>query len=319
MVFQSPGAVALDIGPLSVHWYGILIAVGFVIAIFLGKHVAKEKGENPEDFMDLATIVLVSAIIGARIYYVIFNWSDYSSDLLDIFKVWHGGLAIHGGIIGGLIAGIAFTKYKKLSFAKYCDITSLGLILGQAIGRWGNFFNSEAFGTPTDLPWKLFIPSTNRPPDYIDVEYFHPTFLYESLWNFGIFFILYFGLRKRLDKYNGTLFLSYLALYSFGRFFIEGLRTDSLMLFNAFRTAQVVSIILIIASIAGIILIIKYTKTEEKPAEDDEDQRRRRYFSEQDQQDRQMIDNNTKKITEKAESEKKKDYIDAEFNVDDNE
>ncbi|MEW5819644.1 MAG: prolipoprotein diacylglyceryl transferase [Cyanobacteriota bacterium] len=260
MIFQSPGAVAFELGPFTIHWYGILIAIAFIVALLICCHVAKEKNENPDNFTDLATYVLIFAIIGARLYYVIFNFSDYENDIISIFKIWQGGLAIHGGIIGGLIAGFVFTKVKKLSFPKYCDITCLGLIIGQAIGRWGNFFNSEAFGTPADLPWKLYIPPDKRPAEFLYDSYFHPTFLYESLWNFIVFFILYFALRKPLNKYNGALFFCYMGLYSLGRFFIEGLRTDSLMVFNLFRTAQVISILFIVISAISLFFILRKNK-----------------------------------------------------------
>lgn len=261
MIFESPGGVAFQIGSITIHWYGILIATAFLVGLFICRKVAKDKGENPDDFTDLASLILIFAIIGARLYYVIFSWSNYSDNWVDIFKIWQGGLAIHGGIIGGLIAGLIFTKVKKLSFAKYCDITVVGLIIAQAIGRWGNFFNSEAFGTPTDLPWKLFIPYTSRPLEYINFDYFHPTFLYESLWNLSVFFTLYFILRHKLANYNGALFFSYLGLYSTGRFFIEGLRTDSLMIAGtALRAAQVVSLSCIVVSIIAMVIIYKKNK-----------------------------------------------------------
>lgn len=256
-MFQSPGAEALKLGPLSIHWYGILIAIAFLVGIFICSKVARDKGENPESFMDLAPLVLISAIVGARIYYVIFNWAYYSDNLLNIIKIWEGGLAIHGGIIGGLIAGYSYTRFKHLSFLKYCDITCVGLVIGQAIGRWGNFFNSEAFGIPTDLPWKLFIPPDKRPDEFINYDYFHPTFLYESLWDLIIFLILYFVLRKKLENYNGALFFSYMGLYSIGRLFIESLRTDSLMLFNEIKAAQIISIVFIVISVIGIKLLVK--------------------------------------------------------------
>lgn len=269
-MFQSPGSIALDLGFLTIHWYGILIALGFISGVFVCSYVAKEKGENPDNFIDLATFILISAVIGARFYYVIFNWAEYALDPVSMFKIWEGGLAIHGGIIGGLIAGIVFCSYKKLSFPKYCDITCVGLILGQAIGRWGNFFNSEAFGTPTDLPWKLFIPAANRPVEYINYEYFHPTFLYESLWNIGVFLILFFVLRKPLNTHNGALFLAYLGLYSAGRIVIEQFRTDSLMFLDTIRIAQLVSLLLIIGSIGGLYYLLKIKKVSKSSSPDEQ-------------------------------------------------
>ncbi|MGD9581438.1 MAG: prolipoprotein diacylglyceryl transferase [Vampirovibrionia bacterium] len=259
-MFQSPGGIALELGPITIHWYGILIATAFLVGLFICRKVAKDKNENPDNFTDMATLILIFAVIGARLYYVLFNLNTYSNDWIDVFKIWQGGLAIHGGIIGGLIAGLIYTRHKKLSFAKYCDITSVGLVLAQAIGRWGNFFNSEAFGTPTDLPWKLFIPYTNRPLDYLNYDYFHPTFLYESIWDVSIFLLLFFVLRKKLDHLNGALFFCYLGLYSTGRFFIEGLRTDSLMMTEHLRTAQVVSLTCVVISIVAVLFIYKKNK-----------------------------------------------------------
>lgn len=260
-MFQSPGAIALDFGIIKIHWYGILIAIAFGLALFICGKVAKQKNENPIYFYDMASYILISAIIGARLYYVLFNWQYYFNNPVDIFKLWQGGLAIHGGIIGGLLAGYIYTRYKNLSFLKYCDITCIGLILGQAIGRWGNFFNSEAFGSPTNLPWKLYIPFQNRPQEFINYEYFHPTFLYESICDLIIFLILYFILKKRLNAHNGALFFCYLSLYSVVRFFIEGLRTDSLILINEIKMAQFLSICLIIASGICLKIILDNKKT----------------------------------------------------------
>jgi phosphatidylglycerol:prolipoprotein diacylglycerol transferase len=263
-MFTSPGAVAIEIGPLSIHWYGILIATGFLLALYICTKIARDRGENPEVFIDLASVVLVAALIGARLYYVVFNWEYYSQNPADIVKIWQGGLAIHGGMIGGLVAGYAFTKIKNLSFLRYCDIVSVGLILGQAIGRWGNFFNSEAFGGPTQLPWKLYIPLQNRPAGLEQFEFFHPTFLYESLWNFLIFGILFFYVRKRYNHVDGATFMAYLILYSTGRLFIESLRTDSLYFFGEFRAAQVASLILIIIGIAGFDYLLRKQKNTNK-------------------------------------------------------
>ena len=181
----------------------------------------------------------------ARLYYVLFEWNTYARHPEQIIKIWEGGIAIHGAIIGGIIAAIIFAKIRRVSFWNLADIVAPALALGQTIGRWGNFFNSEAFGTPTNLPWKLYIPFDRRPPQYLNVEYFHPTFLYESLWN-----LIVFGLLMRLFNWDirrsrlktGTIFLVYLSVYSIGRFVVEGLRTDSLM-FGDLRMAQVVSLL----------------------------------------------------------------------------
>ncbi|MFN5964683.1 MAG: prolipoprotein diacylglyceryl transferase, partial [Pseudanabaena sp.] len=169
-----------------------------------------------------------------------------------VFAIWEGGIAIHGAIIGGAIAATIFCKRQQISTWLMADIIMPTVILGQAIGRWGNFFNSEAFGSPTDLPWKLFIPINLRPPEFINEPYFHPTFLYESLWNAGVFTILIFTFLKFPKLKTGTITMIYAIAYSLGRFWIEGLRTDSLMI-GPLRTAQMVSLIAITAGIFGLI------------------------------------------------------------------
>lgn len=194
---------------------------------------------------------MIAGLIGARLYYVLFNWGYYSSWPLKILAVWEGGLAIHGGLLAGGLTAVIYSIRKKLPVLTYLDIMAPSAPLGQAIGRWGNFFNQEAFGTPTDLPWKLYIEPYHRPPDLATFEYFHPTFLYESLWNFLVFSLLYFLLRRRLQRMPGALLLCYIALYSVGRFFVEGLRIDSLML-GSLRAAQVMSLALIAVSLVGL-------------------------------------------------------------------
>jgi len=241
---------------LAIRWYGLLIAVAVLIGTSLAYREARRRGEDPEQLLDLLTIALVAALVGSRLYYVAFNWSYYSRNLWKIPAVWEGGLAIHGGILGGVLAGGLYAWRKGLSVAKHLDMVAPSLALGQAIGRWGNFFNQEAFGTPTDLPWKLYIEPYYRPPHLANYQYFHPTFLYESLWDFLIFVFLYLGLRKPMEGRPGALFLCYLGLYSLGRYFTEGLRIDSLML-GSFRAAQVVSLILLIASLVGLALIYR--------------------------------------------------------------
>jgi phosphatidylglycerol:prolipoprotein diacylglycerol transferase len=192
---------------------------------------------------------------------VLFNLDYYQTQpWWRIFAVWEGGLAIHGGLIAGLLTGGAYVWAKGLPLLTYLDIVAPSLALAQAIGRWGNFFNEEAFGGPTDLPWKLFISEPRRPPAYVDQQFFHPTFLYESLWNVGAFLILYFVLRRRLERAPGALFLAYLGLYSLGRFWIEGLRTDSLML-GSFRIAQIVSVTAVVVAVVGIPILLRRRRT----------------------------------------------------------
>ncbi len=258
-MFASPGAIAFQIGPLAVRWYGLLIATGVLLGTTLAHRDAMRRGLDPDVLINGIVVTVLAALVGARTYYVLFNWDYYSAYPSRIVAIWEGGLAIHGGLIAGAITLTLFCRYAHFSLPVAMDIMVPGLILGQAIGRWGNFFNSEAFGYPTDLPWKLSIDPAHRPPQFAGYDFFHPTFLYESLWNFLVFCILWFVLRKRLESRPGALFLCYLGLYSIGRFFVEGLRTDSLML-GSLRAAQVVSVILVVLSAVGLWLMLRKTK-----------------------------------------------------------
>lgn len=253
--FASPGPILIEIGPLTIRWYGLLIAIAVLIGITLSQYLAERRNVNPEFLADLAIWLVVAAIPSARLYYVLFEWQSYAQNPGDIVAIWKGGIAIHGAILGGTLATLIFCRLKQVSFWQMADLVAPSLILGQAIGRWGNFFNSEAFGRPTDVPWKLYIPPVNRPPGYEIYDYFHPTFLYESLWNlmvFGILITLFFrGLRSKSKLKVGTLFLVYMVGYSAGRFWIEGLRMDSLML-GPLRIAQIVSLVGIFLGGAGL-------------------------------------------------------------------
>ncbi len=238
--FQSPGPIIFEIGPIVVRWYGLLIASAVLIGVTLSQSLAKRRGVNPDLLGDLAIWLVISAIPSARLYYVLFEWQEYAQRPGDIVAIWKGGIAIHGAIIGGTIATIIFARLNRISLWQLLDLVAPSLILGQAIGRWGNFFNSEAFGKQTDLPWKLYIARYD--------DYFHPTFLYESLWNLAVFVLLlslfFWGLKNYTRLKTGTLAAVYLIAYSLGRVWIEWLRTDSLML-GPLRIAQVVSIIAI--------------------------------------------------------------------------
>ncbi|WP_038265480.1 prolipoprotein diacylglyceryl transferase [Peptoclostridium litorale] len=239
--------VAFRIFGIDIRWYGILMASGILIGMVLALREAKRQGIEENTMLDLFLVAIPSAIVGARAYYVIFNWSYYSGDFLKMINTRLGGMAIHGGVIGGVLAGYIFCRVKKLSFPKLVDITAPSLILGQAIGRWGNFINQEAHGGPTDLPWGIMV----------DGMKVHPTFLYESIWNLGVFALLLFMRRKK--RYEGQVMVVYMMAYSLGRFWIEGLRTDSLML-GPLRMAQVISIVLIgIAIIINMIMTKKNT------------------------------------------------------------
>ena len=256
-VFTSPGPM---MGPLPIRWYGFLIASAVLIGVTLSTYLAKRRGVNPDLISDLAIWLVVAAIPCARLYYVAFEWDKYKDNPAELFAIWHGGIAIHGAILGGIIAALIFARLNKVPFWQLADLVAPSLILGQAIGRWGNFFNSEAFGRPTDLPWKLYIPPTQRPLGYTQYEYFHPTFLYESLWNLSVFALLMFlffrGLKGKPSLKLGTIFLVYWIGYSLGRFWIEGLRMDSLML-GPLRIAQIVSLVGITIGILGLIWLYR--------------------------------------------------------------
>ena len=228
--------VAFKIFGIEVAWYGILISLGILFGILVATYRAKKEGLYDDIIMDLALVAVPVSVIGSRIYYVLFSWEFYKQNPREILNIRKGGLAIHGAIIAGILVGYLFCRYKKIGFWILADVCAPSIILGQAIGRWGNFINQEAHGGPTNLPWGIEI-------DGVKV---HPTFLYESLWNLGVFvFLLYYSDKK---KYDGQIFIFYLILYSVARYFIEGLRTDSLML-GSFRVAQLVSIFSIVIAV----------------------------------------------------------------------
>ena len=232
----------ISIFGLSIAYYGIVIVTGMMIAIWIAQREAKRTGQNPEQYLDLAMIGIAAGILGARIYYVVFAWDYYKDDLLSIFNIRQGGLAIYGGIIGACIAVVIYSRKKKQSFGLLMDTASMSIVFGQIMGRWGNFFNREAFGDYTNNLFAMQLPVsavraseiTQKMWDHVvtvnGVEYIqvHPTFLYESLWNVGVLLFL-FWFRKR-KKFNGEVFLMYLIGYGLGRIWIEGLRTDQLLL-----------------------------------------------------------------------------------------
>lgn len=241
---------------ISIRWYSVLILCGIMLAFFLANKESKKFNLPDEFIFDMGFWVVIFGILGARIYYVIFNFSNYSDNLLDIFKVWEGGLAIHGGIIFGLITLLIYCKIKKVKPLRITDIVVPSLIIAQAIGRWGNFFNSEAHGPVTTLAnlKSLFIPDFIINGMYIDGVYYHPTFLYESLWCILGFIILL--LVRRFYKYlkSGQLTCVYLVWYGMGRLLIESLRTDSLMI-GSFKVAQLVSLFMIVIGLVFFIYL----------------------------------------------------------------
>lgn len=233
----------------------IAVLSGIFFSNFVRRKFYSEIKEN--NFFDLAFVSIISGFIGARLYYCLFSFSYYSKHVLEIFDFRQGGLSIHGGILFGLVFGILFAKVKKLPILKFVDIFAYGVILAQAIGRWGNFFNSEAFGKPTEIFCKLYIPINHRPLEYINYEYFHPTFLYESVLNLLIFLILFFVLRKVFKKFDGFIFCSYLILYSIARILVENLRIDSILYVGILPLPIVVSILIIIFSFVIMFFIYK--------------------------------------------------------------
>lgn len=260
----------ISIFGFPIAFYGMIIGCGMLLGLFVATKEYVRSGYKADDIQDFALWVIVLGIIGARIYYVIFEWDYYSKHLLEIPNIRQGGLAIYGGVLMALFTCIVYTKKKKLDFFPMADAGVLGLILGQAIGRWGNFFNAEAFGGYTDSLLAMRIKESIVNPAMInenvrshillldDISYIqvHPTFLYESVWNLCVFFfLLWFSKRK---KFKGQVFLLYLGLYGFGRFFIEGLRADSLMLFGTgIAVSQALSLILVLASVILQIFFLK--------------------------------------------------------------
>lgn len=222
--------VAFSIGDLHVRWYGLILGTAALIGMLLALREGKRFGIPPEFFMDLVLFGVPSAIIGARIYFVAFKWDDYKNNLMDVFKIWEGGIAIYGALIGAIICAVIYVRRKGYNFWRIADICAPGLIIGQMIGRWGNFVNQEAYGDPTTeafLREHLHLPSFIVDQMNVQGVFHHPTFLYESLWNL-VGLVLLFVLRRQKFLRAGELFMSYFIWYSIGRFFIERLRTDSL-------------------------------------------------------------------------------------------
>lgn len=259
-MISPKSSVLINIGDFSIHYYGVIMFAAIITALFVIKFIAKKyyKDINTEIILDILPIIILSAILGARIYYVLMDLPYFIRHANEIFAIWHGGMSIHGGILGGIISGAILAKIKKINFLKYADVFSYGIIIGQAIGRFGNWFNCEAFGKPCFIPiLKLFIPEEHRPFGYENFEYFHPTFLYESLWNILVFTVLFTVIRKIPNLKEGTIFFSYLILYSVGRFFIEWCRIDSIRNLWGVPIAQLVSLLIILFSVLCLLLLYK--------------------------------------------------------------
>ncbi len=259
--------VFLELGPFTIYWYGVIIASAIFIGLYLTTKEAEKVGIDKDLPTDLLIVATPIAIIFARIYYVIFEWERYKEGpFWKVFAIWEGGIAIHGALIGAILTTIIFARIKKVSFWKVADIAAPSLILGQAIGRWGNFMNQEAHGGPVSTNvyenFIKYLPNFINEQMCIDGILYHPTFLYESGWNLLVFIGLLF--LRRQNPVRGEVFLTYLLAYSIGRFFIEGLRTDSLMLFGVLRQAQVLSLVIILLAIGLMVYRRKGKRCEER-------------------------------------------------------
>ena len=240
----DPSRVAFTVFGKEIYWYGILIALGFVLAVVYACRCAKQFGLTEDNILDMLIVAAPLAIVCARLYYCIFEWDRYRDDLVSILYVWEGGLAIYGGIIGAVLGVWLYTRHKRMPMAPLLDVGGMGLLIGQAIGRWGNFINREAHGSVTDAFFKMGLTDAAG-----NVTYYHPTFLYESVWNAVGFLLLHFLFKKR-RRYDGELFTLYVGWYGLGRVWIEGLRTDSLYLFSTgIRVSQLVAGLSVLAAV----------------------------------------------------------------------
>lgn len=243
----NPGRY-FEIGPLTIHYYGIIIAFGLILAVLYGLKRSKEFGIKQDDILDGVLWIVPLAIVCARVYYCIFSWEDFRDDPISVLYIWNGGIAIYGGVLGTALGVVIHCNVKKIRLGAVLDLVALGFLIGQSIGRWGNFFNREAFGAATDSFLRMGLYNTVTQ----SVEYYHPTFLYESVWNAAGFVLLHFLSRKR--QYDGQIALGYVAWYGLGRAFIEGLRTDSLY-WGSFRVSQVLAAVSCILAVAALIVI----------------------------------------------------------------
>lgn len=237
---------SFTIGPLTIHLYGVIIAAGLMLAVLYACRRSREFGIKEDDVIDGVLWVTPFAIICARLYYCLFSWDSYADDPISILYIWNGGLAIYGGVIGAAIGVIVFCKIKKIKIPALLDLVALGFLIGQAMGRWGNFFNREAFGRRTDSFFRMGLLNSITGT----VSYFHPTFLYESVWNVIGFVMLHFASKHR--QYDGQIALGYAAWYGLGRTFIEGLRTDSLYL-GVFRVSQLLAAVTCFAALVVLV------------------------------------------------------------------
>ena len=250
MIIQSPGEIAFNIFNFPVYSYGIILAFAVFLGVCTAEILAKKFSDVPENFfVDNSPVVIIAGILGARLYYCIVNYPYYIHNPLEIFDIRQGGLSIHGMLIAGIVTVYFLAKKYRVNLLRLLDVLACSVILAQSAGRWGNFFNSEAFGYPTGGNWGVFIPVSQRPVEFLNYEFFHPAFLYESFLDLVVFAVLIFILRRTRA---GCTFFWYLILYSVVRIFVEYFRIDSVLNIGGFPIAQVVSVLLIIAGVIGL-------------------------------------------------------------------
>lgn len=274
---MTPNPVLIKIGPITVYWYGFLIVIGAMLAAWTSARIAEREGQDPEHVWNALILCLLFGVLGARLYHVISSWEYYVQHPGEIIGFNMAGFGIYGAILGGMLGLYIYTRWNKLRFLRWADYAIVGVPLAQAIGRWGNFFNQELYGYPTNLPWGIYIDPAHRLPGFEAYERFHPTFFYEFLWNlltFGV--LLWISLRHKKKLFWGDLLLFYCILYPFGRFFVEFQRPDAWKIWGI-PTAQIVAIASI--AISGTILILRhyvykrgprYSDLEAKPSEERE-------------------------------------------------
>jgi prolipoprotein diacylglyceryl transferase len=259
----SPSQGVFHLGPLPLHLYGLTLAIGVVTATYVAEHRWKRMGHDPKEISQIAVWVVIAGVIGARVYHVITDYQLYTHDPLKALQIWSGGLGIWGAVAGGAIAVVILARKHHLDTLQLCDAIAPGVVLAQAIGRWGNYFNQELFGRPSTLPWALEISKTHRPPQYQNFATFQPTFLYESLWCLLVFGVLLWA-EKLPSHRKGQTFALYIALYTAGRFVFENMRSDPAHIIAGLRINAWVSIVLFVIGVAWFVWLAR------RPADPDD-------------------------------------------------
>ena len=260
MIIPAQHDIAFNLFGISVYWYGIIMALGMFFALLCANKLFNDKHKDlkKDIILEFAPVIIICGILCARLYFCLLNHQYYLSHPVEIFDIREGGLSIHGGIIGGILSMLFIVKKYRLNFFTVIDPVACSTFLGQAIGRWGNYFNSEAYGFPVEgQTWGLYIPQSKRLSGYAQFDLFHPAFLYESILDLVSFIILVFIYKKFGEKFKGLVFFSYLIFYAIIRFFIEQIRIDSALNVGSIPIAQIVSVILLIIGISGIIYVLK--------------------------------------------------------------